>query len=179
MSTLNLNLWKLQHPATIARDWTHSHRVPLILTSIFLLIGVDQITKQFALWWAPAAAMVMADSSVVFGIGCHIHHPNPYSFQLAILAFGLAGILWLLPVSGIAKVLWTAAALSNHIEMLLRPGTVDFLSVGFESRIWIANIADVYFVIGIAFIAGSVWTMAQTNRVRVCAKGLENLRSPM
>jgi len=170
MSTLKLVLPKQQHSATFVLDrHTHAHRLAVALISIGLLIALDQITKTFALWWTPAASIVMADPSVTFGIGWHIHEPNPHSRELAILAFALAGTLWLLPVSDAAKVLWAAAALSNHVEMLMRPGTVDFLSLGLDSRIWVANIADLYFVAGIAFIINSVWIKFQTEKLKVCA----------
>ncbi|HYG73972.1 MAG TPA: hypothetical protein VEK08_03110 [Planctomycetota bacterium] len=164
MSTLDLRLSKQQHPAAFSNQHS-THRLQLILGSVILLVAVDQMSKAFALWWAPSAAVAMADPAASFGIGWHIHAPNPHSFEIAMIAFGVVGVLWLLPVSDAAKVLWTAAALSNHVEMLLRPGTVDFLSFGNESRVWVANIADVYFVASFAFIAVSVWKMTQHKEI--------------
>jgi lipoprotein signal peptidase len=156
MSTLARRLDKEQHFGTFITKLGTSLAHPTLLqalTCIVLLVLLDQLTKACALWWAPGVRQALNDSVVNVAVGWHIHQPDPNSLYLAIVAGLLVLSSWLLPVPAIAKILFTAAALSNHVEMLARPGTVDFLAMEFGNKIWVANVADLYVIAG----AGSVF----------------------
>jgi lipoprotein signal peptidase len=120
------------------------------------LIVVDQLTKLLAYYFAPAAAAAMLHSGRLAALAWHIHAPDDFSVMTAGTAFAIVAVTWLLPISNCAKVLWTAAALSNHVESLLRPGAMDFLAFRFSGSVLVANVADIYFVLGVGVVAGEL-----------------------
>ena len=91
-----------------------------------------------------------------------MHQPDAWSTYIAVGAFALAAVLWKLPVSRVTKVLWTAAILSNHVEMLVRPGTVDFLAIRASRNLFVINLADLYFAIGAIVLI--VWLIQRIRR---------------
>jgi lipoprotein signal peptidase len=166
MRALNLNLKKQRHFVAALRSYQgialFRHTLFYTLACIVLLLCLDQGTKMCAMTWAPPARKAMCDSALNFAFGWHIHEPNAHANYLAIMAFSLAAAIWCLPVPMAAKILWTAAALSNHVEMLMRPGTVDFLAVRFGGNIWVANVADIYVVAGMVLIIAAMYKRIMT-----------------
>ena len=133
-----------------------------------LLIAADQLSKLLALLWLPSVYAVMRHSTRWVELGVWMHQPDAWSTYTAMGAFLLAAALWKLPVSRIAKVLWTAAILSNHVEMLVRPGTVDFLALRAGRHLFVVNLADLYFAVGAVVLLA--WLV---RRVRVSKSWFE------
>ena len=137
-----------------------------------LLIAADQLSKLLALLFTPSVYTVMRHSAHWVELGLWMHRPDAWSTYVAFGAFALAGVLWKLPISRIVKVLWTSAILSNHVEMLVRPGTVDFLAIRAGRHLFILNLADLYFV------AGSIVLLAWlVQRIRMSKSWLERQES--
>ncbi|HLX59927.1 MAG TPA: signal peptidase II [Planctomycetota bacterium] len=134
-----------------------------VILVILALIAFDQFTKAGALIFTSSAKFVMTDRS--FGLAWHLHEANAWAPLTAMAALIVIGLMCLLPVPAAVKVLWVSAGISNHCEMLLRPGTMDFLAVRLGSGVWVANVADIYFVLGIVVLFA--WTV---KRIR-SAKG--------
>jgi lipoprotein signal peptidase len=162
MSTLKLALSKAQH-SVLSAD-IHDSLILKIeqVAAISLLVICDQATKIWATDRCAPVLEALANPNVNLALGYHLHAPNPYSVHLAILAFCISIAIWMLPVTRAAKILWTAAALSNHLEMLVRPGTVDFIAFAIGNSIWVFNVADIFFGIGVLLIAGNVIERVRT-----------------
>jgi lipoprotein signal peptidase len=127
-----------------------------VVATLGLLIAVDQLTKYLAYTLSPSAVHHMLDTGRSFGMAWHIHEANDYSTYSALAAFGLITIAWTLPINFFAKMMWTAAAISNHVEMLARPGTMDFIAFRFFGNILVANVADLYFVLGVLAVGAEM-----------------------
>lgn len=153
---------RVDAPALNAKSST---LIPIVF-SVLLLILVDQATKTAAHFFTPAALESMGDRSLA--LAWHIHQPNAYSDLLALVAVGLVAFAWTLPIPTFVKVMWTAAGVSNHLEMVMRPGTMDFLAFRLFDRVWVANVADIYFVVGCA-----VLLVTMTKRVRAAKSWFE------
>src|ERR1700760_416828 len=128
----------MQNSLHFTRNEDRNSKFIGFLTVILGLILIDQITKTVAFSVAPAARLAMMQQpDWTFGFAWHIHEPNAFPVLSALFAFALVGIACTLPVSNSIKVLWAAAAVSNHVEMLARPGTVDFLALKVGNTVWV------------------------------------------
>jgi lipoprotein signal peptidase len=118
---------------------------------IFLsLVLMDQFSKHCALSFLPAAEYLPKNSAL--SLAWHIHQPNALTPTLCVLAFAVVVLWWLLPIPNLVKVIFTAAGVSNHVEKLVRPGTVDFIVVQIGKKLWAANIADGYVFVGLVLL---------------------------
>ena len=154
----------------VKRAWANRSSVLIPALAILALVVFDQLTKFGAQEFTPAAHRLMASPERMFGLGWHLHRPDSFSDFTALGAFALVAVLCALPVPGMIKVLWSAAAGSNHVEMLLRPGTMDFLAFRLFGKVFVANVADVYFAIGV--LALLIWTV---QRIRSCGSLYERV----
>jgi len=134
-----------------------SSRTAVLLITVFALIALDQASKISAMHYAPSVKSALASSGWSLGLGWHIHVPDGMSSISALFALLLIAAIWWLPISPVTQVLWTAAAISNHLEMLVRPGTVDFLAFKFGSALYVMNLADIY--VGLGVLALGAWAV--------------------
>lgn len=125
---------------------------------LLTLILVDQVSKAFAVLFLPPIHFASHNTPT---LGWWIHPPHAFSLIEGLAACACAYALWLLPLPKISKILWIAAAVSNHVEMILRPGTIDFIAIRIWDRVLVANIADAYFIAGtvilLLWLAHRVW----------------------
>jgi lipoprotein signal peptidase len=140
--------------------------------AILSLVLVDQVSKMGAMSCVPSVTVALAHATI--GLGGHIHQPGHYPILEYIIVLCVIVLTWTLPIANSVKVLWTATALSNHVEMLLQSGTFDFIALRLGNRVIIANIADFYFAAG--FIVLAV-TMTRQVRAELTAAQLRNSRS--
>lgn len=139
-----------------------------LFMTVFGLILIDQLTKIIANSGMPPARLMLSQPGWNFGLALHIHEPNAYSHVQALLTFAVVGFAWTLPIPAFSKVMWAAAGISNHVEMLARPGTVDFLAMRVGDTMWVANVADIYCALGTVTLL--FWL---TRRVRAAKSWLE------
>ncbi len=143
----------MQNSLLMHRAWErHAHVIKPLLVVMGLMF-VDQLTKIVALSAVPSARVMMSQLNWNFGLAWHIHEPNAVSHVSALLVFGIIAFTCTLPIPTFAKVMWAAAGISNHVEMLVRPGTVDFLAFRLGGSVWVANVADIYYVLGLVSLA--------------------------
>jgi lipoprotein signal peptidase len=134
-------------PAAPTSDARSTRRMVMLFAALVLL---DQVVKAGALALLPAATLVARYGEFSLDLGWHFHLASPlFSF----VAFAVAAVWCLLPVSRFVKVMMVAASVSNHVENVVRPGTVDFIVINLGGSCWVANIADLYIVIGVAAVA--------------------------
>ena len=119
-----------------------------------LLVAVDQITKLWALHLV-SVRHAMGESKVL-GLGLLIHLPERSELYYALSALFVIAVTIASPVSRMVKAFWVAAGISNHGEMILRHGSVDFLAFRVGSQILVANVADLYLAIGFIVLAVKV-----------------------
>lgn len=146
------------------RAWQRHAHVTKSVLAVMGLIFIDQLTKVVAYSATPSAAAMIHQPGWNFGLAWHIHEPNAYSHFSALLVFGIIAFTCCLPIPTFAKVMWAAAGISNHIEMLARPGTVDFLACRVGGTMWVANVADLYYVLGIISIAAFLAHQVRTKK---------------
>jgi lipoprotein signal peptidase len=140
------------------------------LVPLLALILFDQATQLGAHVFAPAARHAMAAPNRLLGLAWHLHPFSTFAEMTAWAAIAVVGFVCWLPVPKSVKVLWLAAGLSNNVEMLLRPGTMDFLAFRFWGMVCVANIADLYFAAGLVSLA--LWV---TKRVRTAETWFETV----
>ena len=126
---------------------------------VLLLVVVDQLTKIWALH-LDSARHAMSSAKVV-GLGLLIHLPERSELYYAVSASIVIALTAVSPISRLVKVLWVAAGISNHGEMILRHGSVDFLAFRLGDRVCVANLADIYLVIGLVVLAISVFRVVR------------------
>lgn len=150
------------------RLWQRHSQMLSIVLLVLGLILVDQLTKIVAYSAIPSARSMLDQPGFNFGLAWLIHEPNAYSHFQALLVCAIIGFAWTLPIPTFCKIMWAAAGISNHVEMLARPGTVDFLAMRIGNMMWVANVADIYYVLGTLTLM--VWV---ANRVRTAKSWLE------
>src|ERR1043165_1252518 len=119
----------------------------LALLAIVGLVYFDQLTKAGAMCFTPNV-QAMTGTQESMGLAWHVHPANALAPISAAAALIVVGLMCALPVPAAVKVLWMSAAISNHGEMLLRPGTIDFLALRVGDCVWVANVADLYVLVG-------------------------------
>lgn len=139
-------------------------RTAAAVLSMMALIAVDQISKNVAFAYLPVASVAMASEHRMLGLAWHIHPPGAMTTLSSLVAVLCIGVMFALPLPRSAKILWCAAALSNNVEMLLRPGTMDFLAFRLAGHVWVANIADLYFVAGLLVIGHWTYRLIRVSR---------------
>jgi lipoprotein signal peptidase len=161
------------HPIRARRRSRLSQRTRAILTQAHMagtllplsaLILIDQLTKLGAERFAPSVRHSMAAPNQLWSIARYLHAPNAFTDFTALGAIVVVSLLCWFPVPKTVKVLWLAAGLSNNVEMLLRPGTMDFLAFRFWGMVCIANVADLYFAAG--FVPLIVWVVRRVRQAK-------------
>jgi len=120
------------------------------------ILGIDLITKQLALWYAPATV------SINRGISWSMFHSHSdlifWSVSTLVLIFVLAfagytlGRLKRHEFIG-AEVIVLGGSCANLLSRLLYAGVVDFIGISAYGYQWpLLNIADVVIVLGVFWI---------------------------
>lgn len=150
-------------------EWLRSN---LILGSILALIVVDRALKLFAVTkWATSALYIKpwlvfeleSNTGLAWGIG---GSSNAYTkaffilfMTIALLGISYKGLLeWCAGSTPRNEVLIFIGGLSNLIDRVQYGAVVDFIQIFIGNyRLSVFNLADVYIVVGLAFILQKAW----------------------
>jgi lipoprotein signal peptidase len=122
------------------------------------LILLDQGTKAVALALVPPIDEIMYkfEEGSILAMGLIMHMPDPDSMMHGLYALAIIILAWTSKIPTAILCLWTACAISNHVESLVRPGVVDWIALPAEYGALIFNLADAYVIMGIAMLAASM-----------------------
>lgn len=124
------------------------------------LLLLDQGSKALALHYAPTIETAW-HSIMAYGcwldVGLLMHEPDTETMSVIALSMASMALCWTARLPILTLVLWTTAGLSNHVEMLVRPGVVDFLVVkSGDDAVTAFNLADVYVYAGLLVLVVSL-----------------------
>ncbi|MFZ0455734.1 MAG: signal peptidase II [Ignavibacteriaceae bacterium] len=143
-------------------------RITLILIFMFLFVGCDQSSKQFAKYHLENSSAVsyagglvrfvyMENAGAIFGIGSEL----PESLRFAILLIGIAAIIYLFISSVIIKkqkillkeislIILLSGGIGNLMDRIFNEGRViDFIIIGTKNfHTAVFNLADLFILTG-------------------------------
>lgn len=145
----------------------------IALAEIAVLIATDRMLKFFAInQWADQSLELKSwlvlglekNTGIAWGIASsQSNYAQPIiicCMMIAVLGIAYKGIReWCLGISPFAESLIFVGGLSNLIDRIQYAAVVDFIQIFIGNyRLSVFNLADVYILVGLAFILKKAWT---------------------